>query len=525
MSQFDWIIRGGTVIDGTGAPRRPSDVGIRADRIVAVEPLPDAIQGQVIDARGLIVAPGFIDAHNHSDGWLLKTPNLVSKTTQGITTEILMSDGISYAPVSAETRAHWLHYLRSLNGLLISDDQGWSTIAEYMARLDRRTAQNSIAQIPYANVRSLVMGWGREPADDAQLRRMRQEVRRGMDEGAVGISTGMDYISQCFAGTSEIAEVCQAMAETRGIYVTHVRYKKGVLAGVQEAVEIGRRAGVPVHISHLKGSTQREADALLEYIDRQAVHEVDFSFDVYPYMPGSTMLNMLLPYEAWADGPLGVLGKLNDAGLRRQFAWQLDDYRLPLDQIHIAWVGSRVNESLQGVSLAEFTRRRGGCAADALCDLLIEENLAVLCVFMEGDDRLVEPFLAHARFMLGSDGIFFPDGKVHPRQYGSATRILGNIVRERKLFSLEQAIHKLSGFPASRFGLEDRGEVRPGAFADLVVFDAQAVGDRATFAEPHQTSQGMMHVLVNGTPVISGSQPIFQWTDGPPGRALSRRAN
>ena len=256
MADFDLIIRGGTVIDGSGGPRARADVAVRGDRIVAVGDLTRAVAAQVIDARDLIVAPGFIDVHNHSDGWLLKTRHFASKTLQGFTTEVLMSDGISYAPLTPDLAPQWLYYLRSLNGLAQHDYSGWRSIADYLALLDGRTVQNVVAQVPYANVRVLSVGWGRIRPDDSQLRGMRYEVRRGMDEGATGVSTGLDYIAQCFADTEEIVQVVAASAARSGVYVTHVRYKRGTLEGLREAVEIGRRAKVAVHISHLK-ATQR----------------------------------------------------------------------------------------------------------------------------------------------------------------------------------------------------------------------------------------------------------------------------
>lgn len=521
------LLRHGTVIDGTGAPRRRADVLIERDRIAAVDTLEAAEGARVIDCTGLVVAPGFIDTHNHSDGWLLKIPHLVSKTTQGFTTEVLASDGISYAPVSAETAPEWLYYLRALDGLLVSDYRGWHSVGDYLDLLDRQTAQNVVMQTPYANVRALAKGWDRLGADDTQIRHMQHEVRLAMEQGAVGVSTGLDYINQCFATTAEIAEVCRAMQPWQGLYVTHVRYKKGVIAGIEEAVEIGRRAEVPVHISHLKCDNAELAEQMIEYIDRVATKQVDFSFDVYPYLPGSTMLSYFLPYEVWEQGPLAALAKLRCSVVRRRLAAFLAcPTRPPLERCRLAWLGSKVNSCWLGRSLADYVEASGCPAADAICNLLIEENLAVLCVLPHGNDdhHLVEPFLVHAKFMLGSDGIFHADGTIHPRQYASAPRILGPLVRDRKLFTLEEAVRKLSGWPACRFGLTDRGEVRPGAFADLVVFDPDTIADRATFQQPHQLSVGVKHVLVNGVAVIADAAPVEPFAPGAwPGRALRFR--
>ncbi len=518
---FDLVITGGTVIDGTGAPRKRSDVGVTADRITAVaDDLSTVEAGNRIDATGKIVAPGFVDVHNHSDAWLRKIPHLVPKTAQGFTTEVIMADGISYAPVDEDTAPEWIYYLRSLNALQFEEYSGWRSLADYMAGLDRRMAQNAITHLPYANVKAMAAGWGRGVPDDFQMTIMQADIERGMAEGAVGVSFGIDYIAQCFSTTREMVEACAPMSP-HGLYVTHVRYKKGTLEGVREAVDIGRRANVPVHISHLKGTTPEQIDELLSYIDNTARNEVSFSFDVYPYLPGSTMLNFLLPYDVWEDGPLQVLPKLRDRRVRREFARGLVASKTNLEDVHIAWLPGRENTRHIGKLLSEYVTEVGKAPEDALCDLLIEENLAVLLVFHHGDDGLIGDFLAHECYLMGTDGIYFPDGRVHPRMYGSAPRVLGPCVRDAGLFSLEVAVAKLSDRPARRFGCAERGQVREGWSADLVVFDEETVADTATYADPHQLPIGIDHVVVNGTPIIADGVAVENLGDPLPGRSLT----
>lgn len=506
---YDIIFSGGTVIDGTGAARVTADLAVAGDRIAAVGRLAGAEARQTIDCRGRIVAPGFIDLHNHSDGWMLVQPHQTWKTTQGFTTEVLMADGISYAPVEEHNWRQWLYYLRSLNGLTLADYRGWQSLADYMALIDRHNVQNAATHVPYANVRTLACGFDRvTPADDVQMRESKARIRRGMEEGAVGLSTGLDYINQCHATTDEIAAACSAIRPYGGLYVTHIRYKIGLLPALREAVEIGRGAGVKVHISHLKGSTEQEVEEVLEFIDREARQQVDFSFEVYPYQRGSTMVNYMLPYEVWTDGPLGVLAKLDRPEIRARFREALEAFGVPLADIHIAWTAMPGGEALHGMSMDDFVRQKNKPPEEALIDLLIDSNLATLLVAGAPHDRLVEPIIQHDLSMLGSDGIYHPGGHVHPRVYGSAGRWLGPLVRDRKLFSLEAAVHKLTGKSAARFGLADRGVIRQGAFADLVVFDPATITDRATYDQPRETCLGLEHVIVNGQPIVSSAQPL-----------------
>ena len=513
--KFDLIIRNGLIVDGRQTPRYAGDVGIRKDRIAAIGDLRTATAPTVIDAQENVSAPGFIDVHTHSDALLLATPHLTAKTMQGFTTEFLMLDGISYAPVNRHTVREWIQYLRSLDGLPFEAYSGWESIADYMALLDGRTAQNVATFVPYANVRTLAMGFGEQTPNDYQLSDVQRQVAQGMAEGACGLSTGLDYADECYATTDELVAACLGMAPTNGVYVTHVRYARGTLAGVKEAVEIGRRAGVPVHISHLKGLTPAETAAIIDYIDLVAINEVDFSFDVYPYQSSSTMLQYLLPPEIWHDGILAAYGKLSDPVLRERFQRRLD--AMNLAEITLAWLPSRRNADYQGVSLAKYVAATGRRPADALCDLLIEEGMAVLLVFHQEETGLETAFLEHPCYMMGSDGIYFADGAIHPRHFGSAARLLGHYVRRKRSLTLEAAVYKLSGYPAQRFKLRDRGMLRVGAYADVVVFDPDTIADRATFDHPYRPAQGVSHVVVNGTLILADRVPV---TGALPGRYL-----
>jgi N-acyl-D-amino-acid deacylase len=504
---FDLLIRGAEVADGSGRSRFQADIGVRDGKIASVGKLADAQARQTIDAAGKIVAPGFIDVHNHSDGWLLVQPHLWAKTSQGFTTEVLMADGISYAPTTAEDAPQWIHYLRSLNGLKQSDYDGWLSLTDYAARLDKANVQNFALHIPYANLRVLQTGWSRAAVDDFQMRSIRADIAAEMANGAVGLSTGLDYISQCFATTDELVEACVPVAQAGGLYVTHVRYKKGLLPAVAEAVEIGERSGVKIHVSHLKSLDPREVEALLKYIDTTASHRCDFSFDVYPYQPSSTMLNYLLPYEIWERGPLAAVDALRDPAVKRRFADGLAAYRLPLGRLRIAWCQDSGYTDYHGRTLEDVVNEAGLPPEETLLRMLIDNNLSVLLVLEDGDDRHVYPMLKHSKCILGTDGIYHAGGQIHPRVYGSAGRLIGPLVRDAKLFSLEDAVARLTSRPAERFGLVDRGVIAEGKVADLVVFDADEVSDMATYSDPHQTCSGIETVVVNGQVVVRNGEP------------------
>lgn len=505
---FDLLVRNGEIVDGSGRPRFKGDVGVRQGRIVAVGQLANATATETIDAAGRIVAPGFIDVHNHSDGWLLTQSHLWPKTSQGFTTEVLMADGISYAPTRPEDAPQWIHYLRPLNALKQSDYDGWQSMTDYAERIAGANVQNFAMHIPYANLRVLHTGWSRAAVDDFQMRSIKADIAAEMANGAVGLSTGLDYISQCFATTDELVEACGPVAAAGGLYVTHVRYKKGLLPAVAEAVEIGDRSGVKVHVSHLKSLDPREVEELLRYIDTVASQRCDFSFDVYPYQPSSTMLNYLLPYEVWEGGPLASVDRLRDPAVRRRFRDGLAAYRLPLARLRIAWCQDAGYAEHQGRTLAEVVDEAGLPPEETLLRMLIDNNMSVLLVLEDGEDRHVYPMLRHKSCILGTDGIYHPLGRIHPRMYGSAGRLIGPLVRDAQLFPLEEAVARLSGRPAERFGLRDRGVIAEGKAADLVIFDPSRVADIATYDDPHQTCDGIDHVVVNGTPIVRAGEPL-----------------
>ncbi|QDU95138.1 N-acyl-D-amino-acid deacylase family protein [Lignipirellula cremea] len=519
---FETLLRDVWVIDGGGGPRYRADIGLQGDRIAAIGDLSEAVGQEEIQGGGRVVCPGLIDPHNHSEGWLLRWGHLPFKTRQGFTTEVLMSDGISYAPVTPATAPHWMHYLRPLNGLLPGDYRGWRSVDDYLQQFnlrENRIAQNVIAQVPYANVRTAVKGWsGAAPTGD-EMREIQAMISRAMEQGAVGLSTGLDYVAECFASTEELIAACQALRPFNGLYVTHIRYRLGTAAGIDEAVEIAQRAGVRLHISHLKAETPDLVEPVLQAIER-ARETVDFSFDCYPYAWASTMLSMMLPYEVWENGPLAAGDHLASPAVQQALRARFDQPRFSPENIYIAWLASETNAGHIGSTLAQYAGAVDLPVEQAACRLLAEESFAVSLVFPRGSDAVVDPFLQHPCSMLGSDGIYAQGGRIHPRCFGSAPRFLGPLVRDRKLFSLEQAVRKATSIPAQRFGLAGRGRLQTGAFADLVLFDPETIADRATYTEPYAEPVGIDRVWVNGRAIVIDGQPASLPREELPGRVL-----
>lgn len=487
---FDLLIRGGTVIDGTGAPGYAADVAVRGDRIAAVGPVEGPAR-RVIEAQGLVVSPGFIDVHAHDDAAVIASPAVDFKLMQGVTTDIVGNCGLGVAPAAAPVR-------RALEAGAEADVLGpvpedtWRTFREYMQAVEAaHPALNVGCLVPHGVVRTGVMMLERRPPDPAELAAMREAVAEGMAVGALGLSTGLIYVPGRYAETAEIVEVAKAAAEAGGLYVSHIRDEgPALLEAVAEAVEIGREVELPVQISHHKSSGGQNRGMTvqsLRLIEQSRAEGVDVAFDVYPYTAASTILAALMRApEEW--DPEAVL--VASAGGRAEY---------------------------EGKTLAQIAEALELPVQEALERVLREERGAV-AVFFIMDESDVQRVMKHPLSMIGSDGIPSPTGKPHPRLYGTFPRVLGRYVREEKLLGLEEAVHKMSGRPARRFQLAERGEVRESWSADLVVFDPRTVAETATYEEPRRYPTGIECVIVNGEVAAEGGRQ----TEARAGRVLRR---
>lgn len=507
-------IENGQIVDGTGAPSYSGHVVVEDGIIRAVGGQIDGVFDRVIDACGLVVSPGFIDTHSHSDLAMLTDPRVLPKIMQGITTEVLGQDGISMAPLPEAYITDWRKNLAGLDG--DSDDIDWHyrTTAGYFDRLaEKGTGTNVAYLVPHGNVRMEAMGLENRPASPEELKKMKAVLRRELEAGAVGLSTGLIYIPCAYGDTQELIELCKVVAEYDGIFVVHQRSEAGhILPSMEEILEIGRRSGVRVHFSHFKICGKQNwtyMDDALAMLDRAKAEGIRVSLDQYPYAAGSTMLGVILPAWAHAGGTNKLLERLQDPATRAKLKAEIlaegadwDNFVefAGLDGIYITSVSTSKNADAVGKNLVELGEMRHTTPLDATFDLLIEENNAVGMIDYYGREEDVLTILARPEQNVCTDGLL--GGKPHPRAYGSFPRVLGRFVREQNRLTLEQAVHKMTGKPAEAFGFADRGVLKPGYAADIVLFDPETIQDKGTFTDPAQFPEGIRMVLVNGRIVV-----------------------
>jgi N-acyl-D-amino-acid deacylase len=517
---FDLLIRNGRVIDGSGLPWFRADVGVTGDRITAVGPLGAAEAKSTLDAAGKVVCPGFVDAHVHGDLALLVDPYHEPAVRQGVTTYVLGQDGVAFAPGSPDTQQYVRAYTAGFNGNFPTPGKEWRTVAEYLAQFDRTCAINVCTLIPNGNVRMEVVGLDpRKPTTD-ELKQMRRLVREGMEQGAVGLSSGLDYVPSIYADEGELSELCAEIAPFGGVYVTHMRgyNPQKAPAALAEVFNIGRRAGCGVHVSHFNCL----AEQTVPLLDAARASGVDATFDLYCYLYGSTIVAMLtLPPEVLEGGIEATVQRLKDPAVRKALEPAFANPRFPIQTLRLASVPNEEYGHLEGRTLPEAAGSAGRSLIDFTCDLLIATNLAAGCVIRHFAERQSPDILAlmrHPLMMAGSDGIYV-GGRPHPRGTGCFARYLGHHVRSGD-WSLEEAVMKCSHHAARRFGLADRGLLREGFAADVVVFDPQTIADRSTFDDGKLLAVGVEHVLVNGEPVLLGGER----TKALPGRGLKRKS-
>jgi N-acyl-D-amino-acid deacylase len=510
------VLKGGRVVDGTGSPARGADVGIRGGRIAAIGP--DLTAPEVIDCAGHVVSPGFIDTHSHSDVKVLVDPLLPMKVRQGITLEVFGQDGISVAPVREADRGPWKQKLAGLLGDFgVSWD--WSSVGEYLARVASAGPAMDVAYlVPHGALRQHVMGGEDRRADARALSGMGDLLRQGLAEGACGLSTGLIYPPCCFADTEELIALGRVLAEHRRPLVVHMRSESDrILEALDEMIRVARESGCPVHVSHLKVAGRENwprAEEVVRRFEDARGERLRLTADQYPYIAGSTLLGAILPPWGHDGGTEATVGRLGHPEARRRMKAMMAD-PAPADWdnfwkwsgpegIMIADIPSGRHPEWLGQSLADVARARRQDPFEAAFDLLREERMGVAMVSFSQDEAVVERFLRLPFVNLCTDGLL--GGRPHPRAYGSYPRVLGRYVRERHTLTLEEAVRKMTSQAAEAFGFADHGRVAEGRRANLVVFDAATVEDRATFEDPMQFPWGVRDVLVGGQPVVKDGE-------------------
>ena len=511
--QFDLVIKNGRIVDGSGRAAYVADLAIKGDRIVSIGKLSQATAARTIDAQGLVVAPGFIDMLGQSETYLLIDPRAMSKVMMGVTTEIT-GEGESIAPINERQIKEQEDFLKRFN--LTID---WRTLDEYFKRLEKQGSGVNLGTFVGATqVREYVIGYDDRAPTAPELDQMKKLVADAMRDGALGLSTSLQYVPARFAKTDELVELAKVARQYGGIYATHQRSEANTIdASLDEVFEIAQKAHIPVEIWHLKTAYKKNwgrMSHVLARIKQARDRGLDVTADIYPYIAGSTALSACLPPWAQEGGVEKMLARLRDPETRQRLKKEISEDQTEWENIYLGsggpsgvLIGSVVNrelESLQGKRISEIAIEQKKDPLDTVFDLILADHGqtgAIYFMMSEADMRaaMQAPFVSFCT----DSGSRATDGplagsKSHPRGWGSYPRILGRYVRDEKLLSLEAAIHKMTGAPAARVGLRERGLIREGMFADVVVFDPAKVIDKATFESPNQYPVGIEYVLVNG---------------------------
>jgi N-acyl-D-amino-acid deacylase len=523
---FDVVLKGGTIVDGTGAQPFPADVGISGDRIAAVGEIAASQARRIADVSGLHVCPGFVDIHTHSDHSILAYPTADSRVRQGITTELTGNCGSSAAPLpprregKVETNEHGVR-------------KDWTDVASYFVRLERtRVSANQALLVGHGTLRANAIGRVNRPLRADEMRSVVRALEAGLEQGAFGLSTGLEYVPGTYAAADEIVELARVAARRGALYSSHIRDEESrVVEAVREAVDVGRRADVRVQVSHLKTGGQGnwpKQPLTLELIETARRDGIAVLADAYPYTAFSTSLDTLVPAWAREGGAPRLLERLADAEDRRRLRAEMVATVLSdigsWTRIVVSRVSSAKNRWTVGKDMAAVAGEWRMEPADALLRLVAEEEASVSYVGHAMSEENVERVLASSLVMVGSDGYSVaPAGRAaaarpHPRSYGTYPRVLAHYCRERRVFDLPTAIRKMTSLPADQIGLPDRGRIARGSAADVVVFDAARVVDVATFDDPQRYPSGIPWVLVNGAVVVEAGAH----TGARPGRILRR---
>lgn len=511
---LDLVLKNGRILDGTGNPWFFGDVGVKNGLIVDLGRLTRKSE-RTTDVQGCAISPGFIDGHCHSDLMVLESPHSGIKLRQGVTTEVLGNCGIAPTPFTRENLDLLQSYVEPVLGET-KREWSWETVGGYMdALLQARPSENVATYVGHGTLRIAVMGFENRPASSSELDRMKHMLEEGLQAGAIGMSLGLMYAPGSYTSRGELVELCAVLSKYDGLLATHIRGEgSSLILSIEEAVWIAERSGVPLQISHLKAAGRNNWGRVvqaMELVEDARSRGLDVTCDVYPYTAGSTTLTTLLPPWVLEGGVSRTLERLSDPDSRErikdelkheQDGWDNLVASTGWDSVYISSLGKGADTGVEGKNVAQISESRGVDAVDCMMDLLLEQDGKVSIIFFHMADADVEQVLKWNYSLIASDSLHDQARKPHPRLYGTFPRVLAKYVREEKLLTLEEAVRKMTSFPARRFKLNGRGLLAPGYAADLVVFDPDTISDRASYGDPKRFGEGIFHVLVNGTPVV-----------------------
>ncbi len=498
---LDLLIKNARLIDGTGAPWFYGSIAVQGERIAGLGQFDEPAR-RVVDAAGRAVTPGFIDAHSHSDDAFFKNPQAESKVRQGVTTEVIGQCGSSAAPRAPKS----------------DHTESFASFAEYLELLEAQgIGVNVVPLVGHGNIRAMVMGHANRAALASELEQMCRLTEAALEAGAHGLTTGLIYPPGSYGSHEEIIALAKVVASYGGLYASHMRdEREGLLAAVAETIDVGRQARLPVHISHHKVCGEKNFGLVKEslaLVDSMRREGIDVTLDQYPYTAASTGLKVVVPQWAHAGGTEAMRQRLTDSSTRDKIVGEIQSGgKEQWDCLLVSSCGKEENKRFEGRTLQEIGGMVGKEPVDACLDLLLDENFDVGMVRFAMCEEDVEYVMRHPLVMIGSDATLratygpLSSGKPHPRAYGTFPRVLGTYVRERGVLTLEEAVRKMTSFPAQRFQLYDRGLLRPGAYADLVMFDPDTVAELSTYSEPHAYPRGIGMVMVNGVVVIENGE-------------------